>query len=347
MARTARRILVPCLVFLAAGAGWARAQRKAGSPLDHLPPNIEILTHFGERPDISPDNKRIAFMGKSFGDAFVLDLDTRVIRCLTCSVPGASFLRVMHLSNGDYLLLGPQQVDQADIQTSRHRDNELWFLGRQPGSKPVKLGLTINEGPAVSKRQLRIAFTRLADHDPTLAPDQSQLFVADLDLSGAAPRLVNKRLLYEHRDKECTLEAQDFLDDDARLTLTCYGPRFATSHPVVFNPESRTLEDMTKVPGTYNECEGIFPGGRYSAVEMDRQKDTLHARGGISNIDIWKLKLDGTGKDIERLTSFNDYEGFKASNPVISTDGRFMAFQIGKVGDDAGVGYGILLYHFR
>ena len=59
------------------------------------------------------------------------------------------------------------------------------------------------------------------------------------------------------------------------------------------------------------------------------------------------MRLDGTGEDVERLTFFNDYQGFKASNPVISTDGRLMAFQIGKAGDDAGVGYGILLYKFR
>ena len=68
-------------------------QRKAGSPLDHLPKNIEVLTYFGERADISPDNQRVAFMGKSFGDAFVLDLKTRILRCLTCNVPGAAFLR--------------------------------------------------------------------------------------------------------------------------------------------------------------------------------------------------------------------------------------------------------------
>ena len=73
------------------------AQRKPGSQLDHLPSNMEVLTHFGERADISPDNQRVAFMAKSFGDAFVIDLKTREIRCLTCNVPGAAFLRVMHL----------------------------------------------------------------------------------------------------------------------------------------------------------------------------------------------------------------------------------------------------------
>ena len=37
----------------------------------------------------------------------------------------------------------------------------------------------------------------------------------------------------------------------------------------------------------------------------------------------------------------------KASNPVLSTDGRFMAFQSAKTTDPAGVGYGILIYWFK
>ena len=32
----------------------------ASKPLEHLPANIEVLTHFGERADISPDNQRVA-----------------------------------------------------------------------------------------------------------------------------------------------------------------------------------------------------------------------------------------------------------------------------------------------
>ncbi|HET8563305.1 MAG TPA: hypothetical protein VFM35_05480, partial [Candidatus Binatia bacterium] len=88
------------------------------------------------------------------------------------------------------------------------------------------------------------------------------------------------------------------------------------------------VENMSKAPGTYNEVEGIFPDGQYTLVEADRQVEKLGGSHGSRNIDIWKLKLDGTGKDFVRLTHFNDYEGFKASNPVISTDGRYMAFQL-------------------
>ena len=53
--------------------------------------------------------------------------------------------------------------------------------------------------------------------------------------------------------------------------------------------------------------------------------------------------MDGTGKDFVRMTNFNDYEGWKSSNPVVSTDGRYMAFQIARAADEAGVGYGIVL----
>src|SRR5262249_59187259 len=73
---------------------------------------------------------------------------------------------------------------------------------------------------------------------------------------------------------------------------------------------------------------------------------TLGGPGGSQQIDIWKLRLDETGKDFQRLTHFNDYKGWKASNPVVSTDGRFMAFQVARVGDEPGAGRGILLYRF-
>ena len=82
------------------------------------------------------------------------------------------------------------------------------------------------------------------------------------------------------------------------------------------------MTNFSKAPGTYNEVEGIFPDGEYTCVEADRQCDTLGGQRGSGNIDIWKLRLDGTGKDFTRLTHFNDFEGGKASNPVVSTDGR-------------------------
>lgn len=330
-------------VLLALSLGL-QAQRKQGNPLDHLPKNIQVITHFGERADFSPDSRRIAFMNKSFGDAFVVDVDSRVIRCLTCNVPGTAFLRVMHLSSGDYLLIGPERF--KDIRTSRREDNELWFLSKIPGSKPVRLDQKMSEGAAVSKKQMRIAYSVTSAQDPALAREQSQMFIADVDVTGGKPRLMNKKMVYESRSNDCRLEAQDFFENDTKMTMTCYEPKGLAS-VMSIDVSSAKIENMSKAPGTYNEVEGIFPDGRYTLVEADRQVEKLGGERGMRNIDIWKLKLDGTGKDFTRLTHFNDFEGGKASNPVVSGDGRFMAFQFARTTDEAGVGYGILIYRFE
>src|SRR6185436_336210 len=173
-------------------------KRKPGNPLDHLPKNIEVLTHFGERADFSPDNQSIAFMAKSFGDAMVIDLKTRNIRCLTCNVPAAAFLRVMHLPTGDYILIGPDHFE--DISTSRSRDNELWFLSKERGAKPIKLGQKMSEGAAVSKKNLKIAFSEVPAQVPDLPTGSSRIVVADLNFSDSIPKLVNKKTLYESKD---------------------------------------------------------------------------------------------------------------------------------------------------
>ncbi|HEX6821664.1 MAG TPA: hypothetical protein VF123_06385, partial [Candidatus Sulfotelmatobacter sp.] len=169
--------------------------------------------------------------------------------------------------------------------------------------------------------------------------------VADLDLSGA-PKLINKKVVYESKDRSCTIEAQDFYDNDHKMTFTCYEPEGRAS-VMGIDLQTGEVTNFSKAPGSYNEPEGIFPDGLHTAVEADRQCEQLGGQRGSGNIDIWKLRLDGTGKDFTRLTHFNDYEGGKASNPVISTDGRFMAFQSARTSDPAGVGYGILLYWFK
>jgi Tol biopolymer transport system component len=193
---------------------------------------------------------------------------------------------------------------------------------------------------------MKISFSVLPAQDPEVPQGHSQLFIADVDVSSGTPKLVNKKMVYESKDSNCTLEAQDFYDDDKKMTFTCYEPNHAAS---VMGIDLQTGEvvNFSKAPGTYNETEGIFPDGMHTAVEGDRQCLEYGSGCGSGNIDIWKLRLDGTGKDFTRITHFNDYEGGKASNPVLSTDGRFMAFQTARSSDPAGVGYGILLYWFK
>ena len=323
-------------------AALTAAERKQGNPLDALPSNMEVLTYFGERADFSPDNQRIAFMDKSFGDAFVIDLKTRIIRCLTCSIPGAAFLRIMHLSDGNYILIGPERF--TDIHTSRTRDNQLWFLSKVPGSKAVKLDQKMSEGAAISTKQLRMSWSETSAQFPELPAQYSRLVVADVEYSGGLPRLVNKKTIYESKDASCRLEAQDFYDNDSKLTFTCYRPK-GLGGVMSIDLATGKVTDQSQAPNIYNEVEGIFPDGKYTLVESSKQVDTLGGQHGSREIDIWKLRLDGTGKDFVRMTNFNDYAGWKASNPVVSTDGKLIAYQIARTADEAGVGYGLILLH--
>ncbi|MCW3108336.1 MAG: hypothetical protein JWQ09_2842, partial [Segetibacter sp.] len=250
----------------------------------------------------------------------------------------------MHLSTGDYILIGPEKFENINI--SRQRDNELWFLSKVKGSKPVKFGVKMSEGMAISKKSLKIAFSQIHAQSPDLPEGASRLVVADLDITQGIPKLLNQKTVYESPDRNCTIEAQDFYDNDSKMTFTCYEPNGLAS-VMGIDLKTGSVSNFSKAPGTYNECEGILPDGKYSLVEGDRQCEWLGGKRGASNIDIWKLKLDGTGKDFVRLTNFNDYEGGKASNPVASTDGKYMAFQFANTADPAGVGYGILLYKFK
>ncbi len=315
------------------------AQRKQGSPLDHLPENIQVLTYFGERPNFSPDSQRIAFMVKSFGDALVMDLKTRAISCLTCDLPGAAFLRVLHLRTGDYILIGPERF--KELFTSRRVENELWFLSKEPGSKPVRLGQRMSEGLAISKTSLKIAFAETSNQNPSLPKGASRISTAELDPAG--PRIVNAKIIRESKDDSCTLQPQDFYDNDSKLTFTCFQ---AGGKASVMSMDLKTGQEvnMSQAPGTYNEPYGIFPDGQYTTVLADRHAYSYGKEVGSRHIDIYKLRLDGTGKDLQRLTYFDEYETYKATNSVVSVDGRFLAFQLARGFDEPGVGHGILLY---
>jgi hypothetical protein len=73
----------------------------------------------------------------------------------------------------------------------------------------------------------------------------------------------------------------------------------------------------------YDEPEGMFPSGLYTCVEHAPSDQTAWPL-----IDLFKLKLDGSG-EMQRLTYFTDFKGYKANQGVVSDDGKYLSFQIG------------------
>jgi Tol biopolymer transport system component len=314
---------------------------KTGSPEEPLPRNITRLTHFGERASWSPDGKRIAFMEKSFGDAYEVDASTKVIRLLThYAHPG--FLRVQFLANGDYFLIGARSF--TDIQSTRARDQEMWILKAdfKPGDRAVPIDHKISEGVAISRQSLKLAWSNTNGQYPDLLkPGESVIYTADIVFEGTQPKLVNKKEVIRGKSPECTLEAQDFRNNDSELIYTCYRSPYADVLGIDLNTSKVTV--YRKLANEYNEVEGIFPDGRYTLVESSREQ----AEQNSSFIDIWKLKLEPESNDFTRVTHWGDYRGYKASNPVVSPDGRRIAFQSARNRDPAGVGYGIFVLDLK
>jgi Tol biopolymer transport system component len=328
-----QRTVVPFMVVLS--ALLVAQGTKSGSPEENLPPDITQLTAFGERASWSPDGRRIAFMSKSFGDAFVVDVSTKMIRLLT-HYPSAGYLRVQYLPNGDFFLIGARTF--SDITTTRSRDQEMWVLRADGNGQPIPLDHKISEGVAISRKTTKIAWSNTRGQYPDLlAEGESVIYTADIVDEGGQPELRNKKEVLRAKAPECTLEAQDFRRNDTELIYTCYRSPFADVFGIDLNTSKVTT--YRRIPDEYNEVEGIFPDGEYTLVESSREQ----IKQNSNYIDIWKLKLEPNSTDFVRMTRWGDYPGYKASNPVVSPDGRAIAFQSARSSDPAGVGYGIFL----
>ncbi|MGB2864869.1 MAG: hypothetical protein WBC05_16195 [Sedimentisphaerales bacterium] len=299
------------------------------SPLDELPGYIKQITHFGQRADFSHDGKRILFLEKTFGDVYEVELETGIIRPMTHRYYHEGYTRALYLANGDILLSGARQFDANDPRASRSEKNtELWILKKDLSGPPVPLGEKCSEGPAVSRRGMRIAWTQ-----------GGAFYMADIVYENGRPGLANRKKILDKRDLpfETGLETQNFRPpDEKELIFSAYG--YQGTEVMGLDIETGKVANYSQAPNQYDEPEGIFPDGKHTLVECDK-----HNRKGTQYIDIYKLALDGSART-ERVTFFSNYAGYKASNPVVSDDGRYMAFQFAKRGDTAGVGRGILIF---
>ena len=219
-------------------------------------------------------------------------------------------------------------------------------MHRDARTPPVPLEHRISEGVAISRNRTKIAWSNTSGQLPELlAPGESVIYTADIEYKEGVPHLANKQEVIRARRPECTLEAQDFRRDDTELIYTCYREGDKAD---VFGIDLNTKKVTTyrKLEGEYNEVEGTSPDGEWTLVESSREQGGPE-RQNSRYIDIWKLRLEPNSTDFVRLTRWGDYEGYKASNPVVSPDGKTIAFQSARSVDPAGVGYGIFLLRLQ
>jgi len=237
------------------------------------------------------------------------------------------------------LLSGPAAFDPKHIGEAREQC-WLYVLDPKLTKPPAPLGTKCSEGPAVSRKRMHFAWTHVAAEYPEeMPPGSSRMQEADLVFENGTPKLANEKLIVVSTNLpfKCTLETQNYrLPEENELTFSAHGHQGTDVCGIDLT--TKKVTNFSNSPGQYDEPEGIFPDGQFTLVECDKQNHK-----GPSYVDLWKLKLDGSG-DYERLTYFSDYPGYKASNPVVSDDGKFIAFQMATSREAAGVGHGIFVY---
>jgi hypothetical protein len=339
----AKRFFPAMTAAVVAAISTFATDAKAGeSPADHLPPYITRLTAFGERADWSRDGKKILFLSKTFGDVMEINLETKAIRNLTAHYPHYGYARAMYLANGDILLTGPETFDPQKVDYSR-RHCFLYVLDKSLTKSAMPLGELCNEGPAVSRTRMHIAWTQWSESSEAVPPTNSVIYEADIVYENGVPKLADKKFVVDRHALPfpCTIETQNFRPPQEReLTFSAYSPMGDKSDVCSVNLETKKVTDYTQSPEVYDEVEGVSPDGQYALIECDRQN-----HGGPGHIDLWKLNLDNPA-DYKRLTFFSDYPGYKASNPVVSDDGKFFAFQMGMAKNAAGTGNGLFIYDY-
>jgi len=310
------------------------AQQKSGSPVDNLPVNISRITQFGERADFSHDGKKILFVEKTYGDVYEVELSTGKISLITGHFYHGGFTRALYLANDDVLLSGCTSFDAAKPHINRQIKAELWVLDKSYTKPPVRLGTKCSEGPAVSRKNMKIAWTVAHSQYPdSLKEGQYLFYMADIVYENGIPKLSDKKIILDNLKTEFKdMEVQNFVPPfEKTMTFSAYG--YQGTEVMLLNLETGVIANMSNAGKQYDEPEGVYPDGKHTLVECDKETGA---------VDIYKLALDGSGH-LERLTFFSDFKGYKSSNPVISDDGKYMAFQMARSTDLAGIGYGIFL----
>lgn len=352
-----------CLTGVASAVSPSRAEsvldfsfKRSGDPRQGLPAGYEVIDHFGERPVFSPDGKRIAFIGKTNGDAFEYDIARGTVRNLTGHTPHNGFRRVHYLADGNFLLVGSKS-DAPGVD--RLIAAEIFFLSKDAAGPIRPLGASIWEGLATSRYTNKIAWVEI---DPKISmveftPGKEVIYavkVAEVAVRNGRPTLHGVRDLARFDAlKECMVEAQDFRNNDSELMVPCYKikpetlayaksdtPRFLTTYAdgksvIGIDLKSGARRTYFATSEYYAELEAVAPDGKWALLECGRND-----RQGL---DLCRIDLSKTPAAVSRVTFAQDYGSYRFNNPSISPDGRWIALQMANASHTAGSGSGIFI----
>ena len=331
------------LLLVASLAACSRSEDigfRTGSPVDELPEWISPLLASGVRPDWSADGSHLVYLDALLGNVYELEVETGKSRSLTTHFDHHGFTRVRYLANGGLLLCGPGRASDNGEEGGRWQA-ELWYLQPRASGPAQRLDEPCFEGPAVSRRDMQIGWTR-SNYPSKVVLAHSEIWTGRVEVKDGVARLIDRRKRVDRASFMylALLETQDFrLPNEQELLFTAYA--YKGGEVMGVDLVSGALTNYSR-NWAYDEAEGVFPDGNSIAVE--RELGTYTAIP-VGDIDIWQLALDGSGVS-RRLTYFTEYAGYGANNPVISPDGSKMVFGLRIKGGEHGNAEGMFLYDF-
>lgn len=304
-----------------------------------------LLSPFGGRAAFSPDGKKIAFVGKTYGDAYEIDIATRKVRNLTRDIPHQGIMRIQYLATGDFLVTAPRK----HIGPNTRAHLEMWVLDKKLERGLQPLGEQVFEGIAVSRKKNLIAWTVI---EPELKREDSwqiafvkptKRYIAEVTYRDGVPTLTGKREIMSTLPQACGfIEPQDFRDDDTELVYSCMGPISRGDFTIsVMGYKLPSGDNVTYYhhTGEYNEVEGIAPNGQWTTVECGKQD-----KPGIPPLDVCRLELTENGSIKRLVRGTTPGSTSDISNPIVSPDGKWLVFQRSDgAGGEIGEGYGVYL----
>ncbi|MET0364628.1 MAG: hypothetical protein ABW169_08230 [Sphingobium sp.] len=314
-------------------------------PAERSVDDATVLSSFGGRAAFSPDGKRVAFIGKSYGDAYEIDLATKKVRNLTRDIPHQGIMRIQYLPTGDFLVTAPRHNSGPNVRAHL----EMWILDKALSKGLQPLGEAVFEGIAVSRKRNLIAWTTI---EPALKPSESwqlafirptKRYMAEIVYRNGVASIANKREIMATLPKKCSfIEPQDFRANDEELVYSCMGSVKAGDFTIsVMGNKIATNENLIylREAGRYNEVEGIAPDGTWTTVECGQQD-----KPGLPALDICALELRPGGKVSRMVVGTKPGTSADISNPVVSPDGKWLLFQRSDSGSgEIGEGYGLLM----
>lgn len=299
---------------------------------------VTSLTSWGVRPEWDETSENIYFLHRLIGDVFKINIRTREITAITTGIHHSGIQRCMCLSNGD-LLICMGDTNTGDMERDKAK-LAMFVLKKSEPSKLYPLNAFCCEGPAVSKTGMKIAWT---------LPGQLEIKMADLLYERGVPKLNNTKTIisYIHSSETLRLETQDFRPPyDKELLYTHYtGPNgvpYLSAEVYGYELATGKTTDYTKAKDSYDEAEGVFPDGQWMMFESDRHQPEKWKKRW--KVDAFRLKLDGSG-EVEQMANLAERfpDTLRSDNPVVSKDGRYVAYQFGFSQGEGARGQGIFL----